>query len=84
LPATACHSVMGSVMSNSMLPLLRSSAQRRIEMAGISTRYSHGCQRKKGCRSAWPRSKKPPTWKVNTPASTRKITMNTYASGVAK
>ncbi len=47
-------------MSNSMLPLLRSSAHRRIEMAGISTRYSQGCQWKKDCKSAWPRSKKPP------------------------
>ena len=38
LPTTACHSVMGKVMSNSMLPLLRSSAQSRMEIAGISTK----------------------------------------------
>ena len=60
-----------------MLPLLRSSAHSRIEMAGIRTRYSQGCQRKNGCRSAWPRSKKPPTWNVNTAAQRRKITMKT-------
>ena len=56
LPSTACHSVMGSVMSSSMLPLLRSSAQSRIESAGIRNRYSHGWKLKNGARSACPRS----------------------------
>ena len=60
-PATASQSVIGSVISSSMLPLLRSSAHSRIEIAGMSTKYSQGCQRKNGCRSAWPRSSNPPT-----------------------
>ena len=35
---TACHSVMGCVSSSSMLPLLRSSAQKRIDTAGMRMR----------------------------------------------
>ena len=42
LPHTACAIVTGNVISSSMLPLLRSSAHSRIEIAGIRNRYSHG------------------------------------------
>ena len=38
LPSTACQSVTGSVISSSMLPLLRSSAHSRIEIAGTRNR----------------------------------------------
>ena len=36
LPMTACVTVTGRVISSSMLPLLRSSAHSRIEIAGTS------------------------------------------------
>ena len=48
LPSTACQSVMGCVSSSSMLPVLRSSAHRRIDTAGIRNRYSHGRKLKNG------------------------------------
>ena len=41
-----------------------------MAMAGMRTRKSHGCQKKKPDRSAWPRSKKPLMKKVR-PAAQR-------------
>ena len=84
LPKTACVIEIGSVRKSSMVPNLRSSAHSRIESAGTKNRYSHGWNSKKGTKSAWSRSRKLPIKKVSTPASIRKITINTYASGVAK
>jgi hypothetical protein len=55
-----------------------------MAIAGISTRKSHGCQKKKPDRSAWPRSKKPPMKKVRPALSARKTIRNTAATGVAK
>ena len=83
-PSTASVWVIGSVSSSSMVPSRRSSAQRRMVMAGTSSRNTQGTKVKNGFRSAWPRSKKPPRLKVSAPCSTRKMTMNTEATGVAK
>ena len=42
LPMMASHAVIGSVISSSIVPDLRSSAHSRMAMAGTSIRYSHG------------------------------------------
>jgi len=55
LPTTASQTFTGSVISNSMLPDLRSSAHSFMVSAGIRNRYSHGWNMKNGRRSAWPR-----------------------------
>ncbi|MNY62866.1 hypothetical protein D3C86_1997490 [compost metagenome] len=60
LPPTASLRVIGRVISSSMVPLLRSSAHRRMASAGTRNRYSHGWKLKNDARSAWPRSKKLP------------------------
>ena len=56
LPSSASVSVSGIVSSSSIVPLRRSSAHRPIVAAGTSSRYTHGCQMKKGVRTACPRS----------------------------
>ena len=81
---TICHGRTGSVIKSSMVPLRRSSAHSRMAMAGISTRNSHGCQKKKPDRSACPRSKKPETRNVMPAASARKTMRKTAVTGVAK
>jgi hypothetical protein len=53
-------------------------------MAGTSSRNTQGRKLKNGFRSAWPRSKKLPRLKVSVPCRTRKMTMKTVATGVAK
>ncbi len=84
LPTTAWPWVIGSVSSSSIVPSRRSSAQSRMVIAGISSRKTQGMKVKNGLRSAWPRSKKLPRLKVSAPCSTRKMTMKTVATGVAK
>src|SRR5271166_4771866 len=64
LPSTACHCVTGSVSSSSMVPSRRSSAHRRMVIAGTSSRNTQGRKLKNGSRSAWLRSKKPLTFNV--------------------
>ncbi len=83
-PNTAWVCVIGSVSSSSIVPSRRSSAQSRMVIAGTSSRNTQGMKVKNGLRSAWPRSKKPPRLNVSAPCRTRKITMNTEATGVAK
>src|ERR1700722_2940948 len=53
-------------------------------IAGTNSRNTHGMNVKNGFRSACPRSKNPPRLNVSAPCNTRKITMNTDATGVAK
>src|SRR5271166_2098219 len=65
LPSTACHCVTGSVSSSSIVPSRRSSAHRRMVIAGTSSRNTQGRKLKNGSRSAWLRSKKPPTLNVS-------------------
>ena len=84
LPSTAWPWVIGSVSSNSIVPRRRSSAHSRMVMAGISSRNTQGMKVKNGFRSAMPRSKNWPRLKVRAPCRTRKMTMNTVATGVAK
>ena len=84
LPTTAWVWVIGNVSSSSIVPSRRSSAHRRMVIAGTSSRKTQGMKVKNGFRSAWPRSKKLPRLKVSAPCRTRKITMNTDATGVAK
>ncbi len=76
-PKTVCAGVIGSVIRSSIVPCLRSSAHRRIEMAGIRNRYSQGCQPKKPWSVACSPSYRPPRKNVSTPESTRKMTMKT-------
>ena len=52
LPTRTSQTVIGSVRISSAVPLRRSSAQRPIVAAGTSSRYTHGCQKKNGVRSA--------------------------------
>ena len=52
LPAMTVGTVTGSVSRSSIVPVLRSSAQSRMETAGIRKRYSQGCHVKKLRRSA--------------------------------
>src|SRR3954469_463912 len=84
LATIACHGATGSVSSSSIVPERRSSAHTRIPTAGTSTRYTHGCQPKNAARLASPRSKKLPAVKVKKPVSKRKMTRNTYATGLVK
>ena len=84
LPTRTSVIVTGSVSSSSAVPLRRSSAQTPIVAAGTSSRYTHGCQKKNGVRSAWRRSKNIATPKVRNPASTRNVVRNTYATGESK
>ncbi len=42
LPSTKSHVDIGKVISSSIVPLRRSSAQSRIDTAGIKKTYSHG------------------------------------------
>ena len=56
LPTSTWTSVTGSVSRSSAVPLRRSSAHRPIVAAGTNSRYTHGCQKKNGARSAWRRS----------------------------
>ncbi len=58
---TAAPGVIGSVISSSSVPALRSSAQSLIESAGRKNRNSHGRKLNMGARSACPRSNKPPS-----------------------
>src|SRR6185295_18949989 len=84
LATIACHGAIGIVSSSSIVPERRSSAQTRMPTAGTSTRKSHGCQPKKAARLASPRSKKLPAVKVKKPVRSRKMTRNTYATGLVK
>ncbi len=83
-PTTASVRVIGRVSSISIVPSRRSSAQSRMVIAGTSSSSTQGRKLKKGARSAWPRSNQPPRLKVSAPCSTRKMTMKTTATGVAK
>ena len=42
LPSTKSHVDIGRVIKSSMVPLRRSSAHKRMEIAGIKRTYSHG------------------------------------------
>src|SRR5580692_6643553 len=83
-PRIACQGVTGMVNKSSIVPRRSSSDQSRIPTAGTRNKYSQGCQTKNGSRSASPRSKNRPTMKVKKPVRSRKITMNTYATGDEK
>src|SRR4029079_13727000 len=84
LATIACQGATGSVSSSSIVPERRSSAHTRMPTAGTSTKYTHGCQPKNAARLASPRSKKLPAVKVKKPVRSRKITRNTYATGLVK
>jgi len=73
LPSTAWVTVTGCVKRNSMVPALRSSAQRRIPTAGTKKMYSRSRLSKKALRSACRISKKRPLI-VRNPARTRNTT----------
>src|SRR6476646_4115379 len=84
LATIACQVATGMVSRSSIVPERRSSAQTRMPTAGTSTSMSQGCQPKKLARLASPRSKKLPAVKVKKPVSSRKMTRNTYATGLVK